>query len=366
MASTAAAPRVTFAFRRSRTAAIDGKRAFEVLRSTTNDHGEEQLDPSPVYLIHQTDFSVSTPFTLANFRIQSAQDPDAMLDFEPYGFSLGFIVRDKESKTLDSYQVNAMRTLSAISDVTIAGKTLTWHEHEAECIAFSEVKKHYAKIANAPFQDPLVSPHSILPDYKTSVALDVHRTTPKNLDRVIYRLDADQPVGFGPPPPSDPLPFHAMGIKLDPKKKLRIKEHENFKVSSVLHLVASGILVAGVVAAAKPVLAVATADRMALYRGKQWQEVDLFDGIGGVESNGEFPVFGRVCFHTEEPDFAALGVKVDGSACLEMMALLGALVAGWQSDVVNPRAPFKLRNKEIVEERVKHGFWMAVTGCEIM
>ncbi|KAJ3017484.1 UNVERIFIED_CONTAM: hypothetical protein HDU68_011670 [Siphonaria sp. JEL0065] len=364
-----AAANVTFAFRRSRTVALLGKKAIEVLRVSTS-FGIETIDPVPLYLIHQMDYSSASIYTLCTYRVQSVSEPEALLDFEPYGLALGFSVRDKEFQDQPTYNINTIRTMTHISDVTLSKTNLTWEEVDASHLEFKDVKKHYP----VQYAQPAISPVSLGEEYTSAIALKISNKYKKPLDRIVYRKDEDKAIGF-PEVPMEPMPFHALGIKLAPKKPIKIKDHDEYKVSQTLNLLHS----TGIQAAANAVktsavrnegqiFATAKINRLEFYRGNTVDYVEVWDGIGGVDNDGEFPIFGRVTFFTEAPGFNDLGIKVDGSGSVDTMVLLGSLWGGWQSDVVNPRGPYKLRNREIVEERGKHAFWMAMTGigCEVM
>ncbi|KAI9349144.1 hypothetical protein BDR26DRAFT_853091 [Obelidium mucronatum] len=362
---------VAFAFRRSRTVALQGKKAIEVLRVSIDASGNELVDPVPVYLIYQMDYSSASVYTLGTYRIQSVREPDALLDFEPYGLALGFSVRDKDFIDQSTYNINTIRTMKHIADVTLSKTNLTWEETDAKFIQYKDVKSHFP----VKYVTPTIAPQSIQEDYATIVALKTNNKYKKPLDRIVYRKDEDKAIGFPEPPPAEPLPYHALGIVLAPKKPLKIKDQDEYKVSQTLHLShSSGINAVGnvtkttSVANEGQIFATATVDRLKFYRGNQPDYCEFWDGVGGVEDDGEFPIFGRATFFTQVPGFSDLGVKVDGSGSYDTMVLFGSLLGGWQSDVLNPRGPYKVRNKEIVEERAKHGFWMAMTGigCEVM
>ncbi|KAJ3281421.1 hypothetical protein HDU79_010790, partial [Rhizoclosmatium sp. JEL0117] len=147
-----------------------------------------------------------------------------------------------------------------------------------------------------------------------------------------------------------------------------------YKITSVLNLrhatglqAASGALQLSAIPNEGQVFAVATVDRLKLYRGKSWEEVEIWDGIGGVEDDGEFPIFGNVIFNSGAPGFEQLGLKWNGESNDNTLALFGSILCAWQSDCINPRGPFKLRNLEIKLDRGRQAFWMAVTGiCEVM
>ncbi|ORY44062.1 hypothetical protein BCR33DRAFT_850716 [Rhizoclosmatium globosum] len=357
---------VTFVFRRSRTLALKGKRGIEVLQLKP----DGSIDPEPVALVHQMDFSAASPYTLCNFRIQSTSNPNDLLDFEPHGYALGFSIRDRDFKSL-SYDVNAMRTMNSICDITMSRTALSWAEQGAQYIKYEELKRIYQ---NRTFPTPKTSPQSLGEDYKTVVAMEVSNKYKKPLDRIVYRIDADQPVGFGPPPPEEAKPMHALGIKLDDKKFLKLSDDKEYKVNSVLELrhgtglqsVPSEMYFSRIPNEGQ-VFAVASVDRLKFYRGKWWEEVEIWDGIGGVEDDGEFPVFGSVKFNTNTFGFGQLGLELGRDINTKTLVLLGSLLCAWQSDCINPRGPFQLRNLEIKLDRGRQAFWMAATGiCEIM
>ncbi|KAJ3040420.1 hypothetical protein HDU99_010163 [Rhizoclosmatium hyalinum] len=249
--------------------------------------------------------------------------------------------------------------------------TLSWAEQDAQYIKYEELKRNYQSRTNS---TPKTSPQSLGEDYKTVVALGVSNKYKKPLDRIVYRIDADQPVGFGPPPPEEAKPLHALGIKLDEKKLLKLSDDKEYKVNSVLELrhgsglqAASGAMNVSAIPNEGQVFAVASVDRLKFFRGKSWEEVEIWDGIGGVEDDGEFPVFGQVAFNSDAPGFDQLGLALGRETNTETLVLFGSLLCAWQSDCINPRGPFKLRNLEIKLDRGRQAFWMAATGiCEIM
>ncbi|KAJ3284790.1 hypothetical protein HDU79_007867, partial [Rhizoclosmatium sp. JEL0117] len=231
-------------------------------------------------------------------------------------------------------------------------KELAWVEISAQEQLIAHLNGLYATNMLPP--RPLLSfPTTQDSESKINVAMEEHKMNVKFIQQRVAKQNQNRNIqSLGLDRTMVPLQAAMNFEEKLAQNPLNLNFATKYKVSSKLVLKAKARGFGKLLDGTEIIMGEANVDRLQYYR-YSLEAKDLKDGGGAIGKDGEYPFFGSIEFHVGMPGFKeVVTAPNEKQAYHDIIAVIGAVIAQWQADVLNPRGPLNLRKGEVQEYRL--------------